>query len=226
MNDQTETETSGPDNDSGAGLSGLAHSESAGEITARYDQWASGYDSDLAAWGYSVPVSIAEELQRCAGLTQTNAGPILDAGCGTGLVGRALHDCGFAPIDGVDASAESLNRATNLGIYRSLLAMDLRAPLPIPDTYYYSVVCVGVLTYLSNTEAVLREFLRITQPAGYVIATQRTDLWAERDCDAVIQALIDDELCQAVVDGPQPYLPDHHEYADQILAKTIILHRS
>jgi len=213
--------------DDGSGLSGLAHHESSDEIVARYDEWASGYDGDLAAWGYTVPTSIADALDRhlVPGEGGPGTGPVLDAGCGTGLIGRALQQRGIGPIDGIDVSTNSLVRAAARDLYRSLTAIDLSAPLPLRSAMYRAVVCGGVLTYLSDTEAVLRELLRVTRPGGVVIATQRTDLWVERQCDAVLAGLIASGVCEADVGDPHSYLPGHVEYGDDILVKTITLHR-
>jgi len=212
--------------DDGSGLSGLAHSDSSGQVVARYDEWAATYDADLAAWGYSVPARLAEGLiaRLGADATASKAAPVLDAGCGTGLIGRELQHRGVTPIDGIDASALSLREAERTGAYRSLAAMDLSAPLPLRDASYRAVVCGGVLTYLPAIEFVLRELLRVTVPRGWVIATQRTDLWIDRDCDAVMERLAADG-CNVEVGEAQPYLPGHDEYADDILVKTITLQR-
>lgn len=213
--------------DAASGLSALAHSEASGEVVARYDDWATSYDDDLAAWGYTVPTSIADELViRLNAPSATGASsPVLDAGCGTGLIGRALHNRGIGPIDGVDASAESLREAAGVGVYRSLSAIDLSETLPLRDASYAATVCGGVLTYLADTDAVLRELIRVTRQSGWIIATQRTDLWIERDCDAVIAGLVADGMCHAVVGEPEPYLPGHDEYAETILVKKILLQR-
>ncbi|MDZ7829733.1 MAG: class I SAM-dependent methyltransferase [Halofilum sp. (in: g-proteobacteria)] len=40
---------------------------------------------------------------------------MLDAGCGTGLSGRALSAAGFRTIDGMDVSQRSLEIAARLG---------------------------------------------------------------------------------------------------------------
>lgn len=218
---------SGPNRDGGSNLSELAHSESSEAVVARYDGWAAIYDDDLASWGYTVPEALAAALVERFAETATplDTVSVLDAGCGTGLIGRAMQHHGIESIDGIDASVESLSKAADSGVYRNLTAIDLSAPLPLRDASYDAVVCGGVLTYLQDVETVLGEFLRVTAPSGWVIATQRTDLWEERDCDAVIERLCTMGGCTAEVGEPQPYLPGHDEYAAEILVKTITLQR-
>ena len=79
------------------------------DARALYDEWATSYDTDLAdeAQGYVAPERAADTVARVAGVS----GEILDAGCGTGLVGVALVDRGATTIDGVDLSPGMLARA-------------------------------------------------------------------------------------------------------------------
>ena len=61
------------------------------EVAARYDEWAKGYDDDLASWYYQAPAVVAETVLS----RHPEADSVLDVGCGTGLVGRALRARGF-----------------------------------------------------------------------------------------------------------------------------------
>ena len=200
----------------GKGLSGLAHSQSTPEVIARYDGWVRTYDDDLAKWGYVVPQTLASELKQA--LTEGEIiGTVLDAGCGTGLVGRALAEAGIGPLEGIDASVESLAEANATQAYESVSYSDLSKPLDFADGSFASVVCGGVLTYLTDTQKVLSELIRVTKAGGVVIATQRTDLWSERGCDAVMAGLAARPGLTVSLSEPQPYLPGHPEYGDSIL---------
>lgn len=72
--------------------------------------------------------------------------PLLDAGCGTGLVGGELVQRGFSALDGVDLSHGMLNIARSKGIYRQLEIADITRPLPFDPGSYGAVVCVGTFT--------------------------------------------------------------------------------
>jgi len=176
------------------------------EVAVRYDEWAQSYDDDLTSWSYQAPTVVAEAVVT----RHPAAGSVLDVGCGTGLVGRALRVRGFAgQILGLDISEASLEIARQHGAYDSLEQADLQRPLPIEDDSVDAVVCVGVMTYLPDVEAVWREFARVARPGGIVVATQREDLWQPRDCQAVVDRLQAEGVWTPVeITGPAPYLPE------------------
>jgi hypothetical protein len=59
---------------------------------AAYDGWASQYDADLMAMGYRLPWHFAASVLRHIPF---GTGPVLDAGCGTGLQVEPLHLLGW-----------------------------------------------------------------------------------------------------------------------------------
>jgi predicted TPR repeat methyltransferase len=179
------------------------------EVAERYDEWAQSYDDDLTSWSYQAPKVVAETVVG----RHPVAGSALDVGCGTGLVGRALRARGFAgQILGLDISQASLDIAQQCGAYDSLEHADLQQRLAFEDDSLDAVVCVGVMTYLPEVEAVWREFARVARPEGLVVATQREDLWHTRKCQAVVDRLQNQGVwTPPEITGPAPYLP--HGYA-------------
>ncbi len=178
----------------------------ASEVAGTYDRWAESYDADLASWSYQAPVTVAETA-----LTRLpDAGSILDVGCGTGMVGRALRAKGYeGQLLGLDISEASLRVAAETGVYDRLETADLQQPLQVTEDSVNVLVCVGVMTYLPDVEAVWREFARVVRPGGLVIVTLREDLWEPRECPAVIERLEADGVWTSLdVMGPAPYLPD------------------
>jgi len=193
---------------------GLAtHYESdAATIRSLYDDWAGQYDADLAEWGYVAPVRAVELLaERCGPTAQ-----VLDVGCGTGLVGAALSDAGFVDVVGVDISSDSLDIAAKTGVYRALAEVDLtELPTSLPDELFGALICVGVMSYLPDVEAVCREFARVVESDGIIVLTQRTDLFASRATGEAYAALVEDGTWEElVISDPAPYLPGHDEYAE------------
>jgi predicted TPR repeat methyltransferase len=176
------------------------------QVADRYDEWAQGYDDDLASWSYQAPTVVAETVVT----RHPAAGAVLDVGCGTGLVGRALRARGFAgQVLGLDISHASLEIARQCGAYDSLGHADLQQRLAFEDGSVDAVVCVGVMTYLPDVEAVWREFARVARPGGLVVATQREDLWHSRTCPAVVDRLRDEGVWTPVqITGPATYLPE------------------
>jgi predicted TPR repeat methyltransferase len=176
------------------------------EVANRYDEWAASYDADLVSWSYKAPVTVAETA-----LTRLpDAGSILDVGCGTGMVGKALRAKGYeGQLLGLDISEASLRVAQETGVYDGLQKADLQQPLQVTADSVNVLVCVGVMTYLPEVEAVSREFARVVRRGGLVIFTIREDLWEPRDCQGVIDRLEADGVWTSLdVTGPAPYLPD------------------
>lgn len=184
------------------------------EVGGRYDAWAASYDDDLSAWSYRAPEVVAETV--LAHLPAPDS--VLDVGCGTGLVGRALRDRGYAGrLTGLDISQASLALARQRAVYDALQEADLQQPLPLEDGLAEATVCVGVMTYLPEVEAVWREFARVTRSAGIVVATQREDLWHERGCRAVVDRLEADGVWTPLeITGPAPYLPVGYGGGDEV----------
>ena len=144
-----------------------------------YDTWATDYDADLAQWDYRAPQLTVDRLSAA----QSGAAPVLDVGCGTGLVGRLLGASGFTDVSGIDLSARSLELAEATGAYRELRQVDLQAsPIPWDDDHFAALTCVGVMTYLPDVAEVVAEFCRVVEAGGSILFTQREDIWAERRC--------------------------------------------
>lgn len=211
----------------------MAHDQSPGEglatkfnadpadVAALYDDWVvTRYDADLVEWGYDAPARVAELL---TGLLDDSESSILDAGCGSGLVGVELDGRDITGVIGGDFSPESVEVARSRGIYDEVVQLDLNAPLNFDDAEFRAVVSVGVFTYLTDSEATIRELLRVVEPAGIVIFTQRTDLWDNRDFSALLQRLDDEGACAVNVSPRRSYLPRHPEFGDDLGAYDVIL---
>lgn len=182
------------------------------EVRALYDAWADRYEVDLDAWDYRTPADVAALLRGA----QPDAARILDAGCGTGRVGRSLRATGFASIVGCDLSPNALEHASATGAYEALVEVDLQQlPTPFADGEFDALSCVGVLTYLPDTEATLREFFRVVRAGGTIAFSQREDVWGERGCRVLIDGLVSEGVCEALgISEPRPYLPKSEELGD------------
>lgn len=113
------------------------------ELQERYDEWASTYDTDLENdFGYVGPWVAADVFARHV---PTDAS-VLDAGAGTGLVGKLLAEKGYGEIDAMDMSKGMLEEARKTGAYKAFHQMVMGERLDFPDAAYDAVVAIGVLT--------------------------------------------------------------------------------
>lgn len=130
------------------------------DVKALYEGWAATYDTDFAqASGFRLPGLVAEAFLAIGG-----TGPVLDAGCGTGLVADALP--GGTVIDGVDISPDMIARARAKGRYRSLIEADLTGRLPMADGAYQGLLSSGTFTHGHVGPEALLELLRVLAPGG------------------------------------------------------------
>ena len=132
-----------------------------------YSQWAATYDAELVdGRGYAMPARCRAAFDAHVADRST---PVIDLGCGTGLLGRELADLGFETIDGIDYSPEMIEQARATGIYRDLWSADLNEPLDIADGAYGAVAAMGVFSFGHVYAAALDEICRIITPGGTLV---------------------------------------------------------
>jgi len=140
------------------------------ELATAYAKWAASYDGETAALGYYLPFQITAWVAR---YVPAGEGPLLDAGCGTGLSGPALKALGYNDIAGLDLSADMLAIAGSRGAYSELKQAELGSHLPWPDGYFRAFFSTGVFTIGHAPAAGLYELARITEKGGHAIFTVR-----------------------------------------------------
>lgn len=146
------------------------------ELGKRYDHWAKSYDEDLDRdFGWSGPLRTVEMVTK---YVPTNA-RVLDAGAGTGLVGKLLADQGYTDLVAMDLSAGMLEEAGKKSVYREFHQMVMGARLDFPTNSFDAVVSVGVLTVGHAPASSLDELVRVTKPGGHVVYTLRPDLYED-----------------------------------------------
>nr|VFK09728.1 MAG: Methyltransferase domain-containing protein [Candidatus Kentron sp. LPFa]VFK35377.1 MAG: Methyltransferase domain-containing protein [Candidatus Kentron sp. LPFa] len=113
------------------------------EVEREYNGISHSYDAELEAKGYlahkHAATVIKDHIQNTESL-------LLEAGCGTGLVGQELAGEGFSNLTGMDISASCLKEAETKGVYAKTVKHNLLARFPFPDGAFDAVVCVGVFS--------------------------------------------------------------------------------
>jgi len=139
---------------------------SAAENRRIYDDWAESYDADVSSGGYSYAPMAAGLFGRHVAPGET---PVLDAGCGSGLIGATLARLGYANLAGIDLSDGMLQAAARKGVYRDLRRRALGEPLDFGDGAFQAVVCTGVFTPGHAPPESLDELVRVTAPGGALV---------------------------------------------------------
>ena len=147
------------------------------ELMEVYDGWADRYDRELLEdWGYTSPQKAVQLLLETMGSHELT---VLDAGCGTGLVGVLLKEAGMSSLTGIDYSPGMLAEAERKGVYDTLHTIDMNNPLTLPSDSYDAVTCIGTFTSTHVRPAALHELIRVTRPGGVLVFTVRDDYWHE-----------------------------------------------
>ena len=168
-----------------------------------YQDWAATYDATmLEGLGYLTPRLVAEALAQH--LKALDA-PVLDVGCGTGLVGAEAAALGYTTIDGLDLSVPMMTVAAQRGVYRHLLEGDLTQPLPMASNAYAAVVCAGTFTSGHVDASCLDELVRILQPGGWLVCTVHHAVWEPLGFAAGFTRLVDAGALAPVVEADIGY---------------------
>ena len=155
-----------------------------------YDQWAAKYDHDNDATLGTI--SQPKTVEILTAVIKIHA-KILDAGCGTGLVGAELAKRGYHAFDGIDLSAGMLRYAKARG-YTNLFQYSLSEPLPIPDDAYDAIISAGLFTHGHVKANAIRELIRVTKSGGYLCFTINEGIYYSQGFDKEIQSITDDNL--------------------------------
>jgi len=157
------------------------------EILKYYQSWTKKdkYNQDMVHLNYVAPKETVLILKKYA--LDSNC-KILDAGCGTGLVGIELKKCGYSNIDGVDFSQDMLNLIPK-NIYKKIEKVDLNKPLKFSSNMYDVVTCVGTFTYGHVKSHALDELIRITKNKGIICFTINEGIYEKYGFDNKIKEL-------------------------------------
>ncbi len=176
------------------------------ELAAAYADWAGKYDADLVGeMGYEAPRAAAEILHTSLASPDAR---ILDAGCGTGLVGEELHRLGYKRLVGLDYSTDMLQHARTKNVYVELLQGDLTKPLELEADQFDATICVGTFTLGHVGPDAIAHLVRVTKAGGLICITVRDEAWQQDDYATSISALQNEQLIEMIEERHLPYIAE------------------
>jgi len=189
------------------------------ELLKYYQNWTNNnkYNKDMVDWNYTAPQETVSVLKKYA-LNKNSK--ILDAGCGTGLVGIELKKYGYSNIDGVDFSQNMLNLVPQ-GIYKKIEKVDLNKLLKFKNNTYDVVMCVGTFTYGHVMPKALDELIRITKNKGLICFTINEGIYEEYGFDNKIKELSSNKYWNVKEFFKSDYITNKKVEAWLCLAKVI-----
>ena len=135
-----------------------------------YDEFAENYDQ--IAFPYVSPTVMIGVI--CRYLKPEYK--ILDAGVGTGMVGKILQVLGYQDLHGIDLSPGMLQKAREKQVYQSLERMILGEHLDFTSGSFDAAICVGTFTEKHAPPTSLDELVRVVRQDGMVIFSTRADV--------------------------------------------------
>jgi SAM-dependent methyltransferase len=141
------------------------------ELDESYAQWACDYDRDVMAMGYMSPTVVA-------GMAARHVPPdcrVLDAGCGSGLLGFMLKALGYQNITGIDMNEAMLAIAAKRGAYAICRSMILGEHLDFPDASFGAAVAAGVFTEGHAPPHSFDDMIRVVAKNGCMVLGLRAD---------------------------------------------------
>ncbi|XP_071960875.1 methyltransferase-like protein 27 [Antedon mediterranea] len=139
-----------------------------------YDNHAHVFDKMMGSFqdeGHKMTVITMNEL------IPNKASRLLDFTACTGLLGVQMQKAGYTNIDAFDGSQKCIEECKSRKVYTNFMVEFVgEGPLNIANDTYDAVVCNGGFARHHLPLSVLREWIRIVKPGGYIINTFR-NMW-------------------------------------------------
>lgn len=138
------------------------------ETLAAFDEKSTQWDQNYAPDG-----RMSARIGRFVGELREHVPPpaqVLDFGCGTGQIARALAKAGWE-VTGCDISKGMLDHAPKSGVRWVELDAAAAPALPFADAAFEAVIASSVLEYLSDPAVSLLELARVIRPGGWILFT-------------------------------------------------------
>ena len=129
-----------------------------------FDGAADQFESHLISLGYRTPGLLRRYVIDFA--TMANVGPVLDLGCGTGLVALALSDLPVGPFTGIDLSPRMLDRARAKALYSTLREARLPDALHEETGLWRLILAADVLCYFGALDEMFDAVRERLRPGG------------------------------------------------------------
>jgi predicted TPR repeat methyltransferase len=138
-------------------------------VEATFDSFASSFDAKLSKLLYRAPALVAAMLED-PGVAPSKSLDILDAGCGTGLVGPLVAPYARRLV-GVDLSAKMIAHAQERKVYDSLVKTELTTYLLSVPASYDVIVSADTLVYFGPLEEVVAAAAGALRAGGRLVFT-------------------------------------------------------
>lgn len=136
-------------------------------VRTLFDGDADRFEAHIVALGYRTPGLIRRRVIEFA--AAANIGPVLDLGCGTGLIALVLSDLAVGPLTGIDLSPRMLERARDKALYATLREARLPDALRDNTAMWRLILAADLLCYFGPLDEMLSAVRERLRPGGRFI---------------------------------------------------------
>ena len=147
-------------------------------VREHFDYVAENYEGMYLRMGYPDPKFVANYVAKLARKDKMSIADVkvVDFACGTGLIGKYLHESGFKNTVGLDVSPNMLEEASNKGVYSELHEHTLCEPEDFPGQFknkFDFVTCAGLINNNHMDYQLFEEMLLSIKKGGYAVFAAR-----------------------------------------------------
>ena len=150
-----------------SGILNGAQSTPDDHVRTLFDSYADRFESHLIELGYRVPGLIRRYVIDFASVA--NIGPVLDLGCGTGLVALVLSDLNLGPVTGIDLSPRMLDQARSKELYATLREARLPDALCDEKGAWRLILAADIICYFGALDEMFDAVRARLRPGGRFI---------------------------------------------------------
>lgn len=132
----------------------------------------------LEKYWFAPPVALWRAVELRILASESFPHPILDLGCGDGLIAQVLFADDSTIEMGFDPWFDQVRKAPSAQTYIAV-QQALGNAMPYPDATFATVFSNSVLEHIPDLEPVLREAARVLKPGGKLIVTVPSDAFRE-----------------------------------------------
>jgi len=179
-----------------------------------YSQTANSYDEDFArGLGYVLPQLVAKKFSELATAADS---PVVDIGCGTGLIAEQLRALNIV-IDGMDISNAMLEQSMQTKAYRELYEVDLTQVNNQYNERYKAVLSSGTFTHGHlGPDALVRLLNMAVSGALFIVAINQRHYEEKGFADAVQSLEKQQQIMDKAIEQVAIYERDDHEHSDDM----------
>lgn len=165
----------------------------------------------LEQYWFAPPVALWRAIELRVLAEESFPRPILDLGCGDGLIADVLF-AGEPPLEvGFDPWFDQVRKAPATGAYDAV-QQAMGDSMPYPDGAFRTVLSNSVLEHIPQLDPVLVEAARVLAPGGHLVITVPSDAFRRHLGGYRDRAALDDlQGAEAYADGVDRWL-EHHRY--------------